>query len=225
MRIVDAGAGEVVGDAPDRRVEILSDHPRVHATWSRFGPHRRGAQLHVHHEHTDFFFVLSGELTVRLGPEGRPNVVRPGALVRVPPRVVHGFANEAAREVRYLNFHIPGKGFADFMRGLLTADDPEYDQFDPPADGGRPAREASVADPADPFRLETLETGSEISRGGLFALYLLDGELAASDGTAERVITPGAWVQPSEGSQAPSVRVRAEAKALALRLREDAGAL
>jgi len=30
------GGGEIVGDAPDRRVVILSDHPALHVTWSRF---------------------------------------------------------------------------------------------------------------------------------------------------------------------------------------------
>ena len=45
----------MIGDAPDRRVEILSDHDALHATWSRFGPHRDGADLHIHRRHTDLF--------------------------------------------------------------------------------------------------------------------------------------------------------------------------
>src|SRR4051794_35177793 len=93
VTVIPPGAGEVIGDAPDRRVEILSDHPSLHATWSRFGPGRDGADLHVHHRHTDLFYVLVGELTMRLGPQGEEARVPAGSLVRVPPGVVHGFRN------------------------------------------------------------------------------------------------------------------------------------
>jgi uncharacterized cupin superfamily protein len=67
--LVPAGGGEIVGDTPDRRVEILSDVDSIAATWTRFGPGREGADLHVHREHSDLFYVLAGELTLRLGVE------------------------------------------------------------------------------------------------------------------------------------------------------------
>ena len=35
--LVPPGGGEVVGDAPDRRVEILRDDETLQATWSRCG--------------------------------------------------------------------------------------------------------------------------------------------------------------------------------------------
>src|SRR5437773_2292003 len=53
--LVPPGGGEIVGDSPERRVEIISDHETLHATWSRFGPHRDGADLHIHRAHTDLF--------------------------------------------------------------------------------------------------------------------------------------------------------------------------
>ena len=118
MKVVPAREGELVGDAPDRRVEILSDVDPLHATWSRFGPRRAGAGLHIHYRHSDLFYVLEGELTVKLGPEGDETVAPAGTLVRIPPLVVHGFRNGSDAEVRYLNFHAPGMGFADYMRGL-----------------------------------------------------------------------------------------------------------
>jgi len=31
--LVEPGGGEVIGDSPARRVEILSDHEALHATW------------------------------------------------------------------------------------------------------------------------------------------------------------------------------------------------
>src|SRR3954468_24258430 len=97
--VIPPGAGEVIGDSPERRVEVLSDHEALHATWSRFGPGRDGADLHVHRRHSDYFCVLAGELTVRLGPEGAPVAVGAGSLVRVPPLVVHGFRNAADAEL------------------------------------------------------------------------------------------------------------------------------
>jgi hypothetical protein len=36
--IIAGGTGEIIGDAPERRVEILSDHDAAHVTWSRYGP-------------------------------------------------------------------------------------------------------------------------------------------------------------------------------------------
>src|SRR3954447_18991497 len=84
MRIVPPGQGEVVGDSPTRRVEILCDHDAVHATVSRFAAGQDGADLHVHRRHHDLFFVLEGELTLRLQDS---DDVRAGAgtLVCVPP--------------------------------------------------------------------------------------------------------------------------------------------
>ena len=134
----------MIGDAPDRRVEILSDDETLNATWSRFGPHTVGADLHVHHHHTDLFYVLEGELTVRLGIEDEPVVVPAGTLARVPPLVVHGFRNDSDAEVRYLNFHAPGQRFADYLRALRDGRSFSYDQHDPPEDGGRPTSEAVV---------------------------------------------------------------------------------
>ncbi len=143
---VGPGAGEIVGDSPDRRVEILADADPLHATWSRFGPGREGAGLHVHHHHTDLFYVLDGELTVRMGIEDRHVAVGAGNLVRVPPLVVHGFRNGGSADVRYLNFHAPGCGFAGFMRGLRDGTGVGFDQDEPPADGGRPVTDAVIGE-------------------------------------------------------------------------------
>ncbi len=65
--VIAPGEGEVIGDSPDRRVEILSAHDAPHATWSRFGPGRAGADLHVHRRHSDLFYVLEGELALIAG--------------------------------------------------------------------------------------------------------------------------------------------------------------
>ena len=208
--LIGPGAGEIIGDAPDRRVELLSDHDAVHATWSRFGPRRNGAGLHVHHRHSDLFFVLAGELTVKLGPEGDEHVAPAGTLARVPPLVVHGFRNGGDAELRYLNFHAPGEGFADYMRGLS-----DFDQAEPPDDGGRPATEATIGEElfaADGVRL--LADVEEIAVAELRrdpdesephvhdhveSLYVIEGELTLTAGDEELRAQAGSWLQVPPG--------------------------
>jgi mannose-6-phosphate isomerase-like protein (cupin superfamily) len=205
VTVIPPGEGEVVGDRPDRRVEILSDHPSLHATWSRFGPGRDGADLHVHHRHTDLFYVIAGELTMRLGPQGEEARVPAGSLVRVPPGVVHGFRNGSAAEVRYLNLHAPGVGFADYMRAIRDGRPLAYDQYDPPADGGRPHREVAIGEPVanvEAIRVAEARIDGEAPAappGAVRSLYVLDGELAGGDTAAG----PGAWVQLADGAEAP----------------------
>jgi mannose-6-phosphate isomerase-like protein (cupin superfamily) len=137
------GEGEVVGDSEERRVEILCDRDELHATWTRFGPYRDGASPHVHRRHSDLFYVLEGELTLLVGPDREERVLPAGTLALAPPLVVHGFRNGSDAELRYLNFHAPGCGFADYLRGMAA----DFDSEDPPADGGRPAAEAVVIPP------------------------------------------------------------------------------
>jgi quercetin dioxygenase-like cupin family protein len=220
--LLPAGGGEVIGDAPDRRVEILSDADALNATWSRFGPHREGADLHVHRHHTDLFYVLEGELTVRLGPAGEPKVVTPGTLVLVPPLVVHGFRNGTDAELRYLNLHAPGARFSDYLRAMRDGRDFEFDQHDPPEDGGRSPdlariggeevltdgpglRVALLADVAEIAvaevrRAEGAPSAELSSRtGALESLYVLEGELALTTGRRELQAGAGAWVQVPAG--------------------------
>jgi mannose-6-phosphate isomerase-like protein (cupin superfamily) len=205
--VVPPGGGEVVGDSPDRRVEILCDHDALHATWSRFGPGRDGADLHVHRLHTDLFYVLAGELTVRLGVEGDEVAVSAGKLVRVPPMVVHGFRNASDAELRYLNCHAPGVGFADYMRGLRDGRRVPFDQEPPPADGIRPATEAVIgaaeADTED-IAIADVSTdgvGAPPSFDGLHVefLYVLEGSLQLTAGDRKLPAQPGAWVQLPAG--------------------------
>jgi quercetin dioxygenase-like cupin family protein len=215
--LIPSGGGEIVGDSADRRVEILSDDDTLHSTWSRFGPHREGADLHVHRHHTDMFFVLDGELTVMLGTDGETAVVPAGTLARVPPLVVHGFRNGSDAEVRYLNFHAPGQRFADFLRALRDGRTFSYDQHPPPPDGGRPTTEAVIGG-GDPVGDEVTvlvdveaagiaETRSEpdgpsprhVHRRHIESFYVLDGELTFAAGDRELRAAPGTWVQVPPG--------------------------
>jgi quercetin dioxygenase-like cupin family protein len=205
--VIPPGGGEVVGDSPDRRVEILSDHAALHATWSRFGPGREGADLHVHRRHTDIFYVLEGELTVRLGPAGKAVVVPAGTLARVPPLVVHGFRNGSDAELRYLNFHAPGVGFADYLRAIRDGRTLAYDQEPPPADGGRPATEAVVGGGVDVEEIAIAERRGDpggppapvVHAGHVRWFYVLEGGLALTAGDRELRAPAGAWVQVPPG--------------------------
>jgi mannose-6-phosphate isomerase-like protein (cupin superfamily) len=76
-----------------------------------FGP----IDPHVHHDHIDSFYVLEGEVELRIGDE----TVRagPGAYFAAPPEVVHGFSIPGPATARFLNMHAPAAGFVDSLRG------------------------------------------------------------------------------------------------------------
>ena len=210
--LLTAGEGEIIGDTADRRVEILSDHEALNATWSRFGPHRDGADPHIHRRHTDLFYVLEGELTIGLGADRDETVVAAGTLVLAPPFVVHAFRNGSAEDVRYLNFHAPGEGFADYLRGRRDGREASFDQEEPPADGGRTVGDAVVSRGgpvlADIDEIGVAEVRGEpgsspapphLHRRHLQYLYVLAGELTVLAGGRELGASPGSWVQIPPG--------------------------
>ena len=141
-----------------------------------------------------------------------------GTLARVPPGVVHGFRNASDADMRYLNLHAPGQGFADYMRGLRDGRPIVYDQHDPPEDGGRPTREAVVGGPEplgeDATLLADIEViaiaelrhapgaapvAAHIRPAHVASYYVLDGELALTLDAGELRAPAGAWVQVPAG--------------------------
>jgi mannose-6-phosphate isomerase-like protein (cupin superfamily) len=213
-----AGGGDVVRDVPESRVEFLSDRDELHATWTRFDPHHDGASAHVHRQHNDLFYVLAGELTVLVGPDQVETPCRAGTIVLAPPLVVHGFRNAADEELRYLNFHAPGGGFAAYMRGQS----PGFDSEDPPADGGRLAGEAYVGTGevlvdrpglrvsllVDVDAIGVAEVATEPDglspprhehRRHTESFYVLAGELTYTIDGREVRATAGSWVQVPPG--------------------------
>jgi quercetin dioxygenase-like cupin family protein len=122
--------GETITDRPGRRSTLLVDADELTVTEFFYGPGERGAQLHVHDRHADGFLVVEGEFTYgyREGSLAAPA----GTLVLFPPGVVHGFDNDGPESARCFNFHMPASGFGDYLRGR----NPDFDQHDPPADGG-----------------------------------------------------------------------------------------
>ena len=124
-----------------------------------------------------------------------------GTLVRVPAGVVHGFRNASDADVRFLNFHAPGVGFADYMRDMRDGRPAAYDQFDPPEDGGRPISEAVVGEwPSE----ATIKIHEDRIAPGMppqshvdlrnVELYVLEGAIGVKAGGEERRAETGAWV-------------------------------
>jgi quercetin dioxygenase-like cupin family protein len=82
------------------------------------GPGFPGPPPHVHERLHDMFYVLDGELTVRLGESTDRHGA--GTFVCVPPGVVHTFSNDSDTPVRFLNFNTPA-GWEHYMRELGQA--------------------------------------------------------------------------------------------------------
>jgi quercetin dioxygenase-like cupin family protein len=144
--------GETISDRDARNIMILHSEGAVTVTWSRYSSGERGPELHLHREHTDAFYVLSGALRFALGPEGERIVRAPaGTLVSAPPGVAHSFMNDEADDVTWLNIHTPDAGFAAFLRGTRDGRPAPFDSFDVPAqtggDRGRFAGDATVVAP------------------------------------------------------------------------------
>ncbi len=220
--VIPPGGGELIRDTAVSRVEIVSGTESLDATWSRFAARRVGADLHVHRHHVDLFYVLEGELTVRLGVEDTSVAVPAGTLARVPPMVVHGFRNASDEEMTYLNFHAPGERFSDYLRALRDGRSFSYDQHDPPEDGGRPASEAVVGGEevvvdraglrvallADVEEIGISETWTEpglpsppphLHRRHVESFYVLSGALTFTAGNRELHASAGTWVQVPPG--------------------------
>ena len=125
-----AGSGETITDRPGRRATLLVDAEELTVTEFFYGSGERGAKPHVHHHHADGFLVVEGEFMFTFRDGSLP--VPAGTLVLFPPGVVHGFDNDSAGSARCFNLHMPASGFGDYLRGR----NPDFDQHDPPADGG-----------------------------------------------------------------------------------------
>lgn len=90
------------------------------------GPGYDGASRHVHLRHADCFYVLEGELELRLDGE----IVRagPGISVVVPPGVVHELTSVG--RARFLNVHAPDCGFVEYLRRVDAGENVDPQQYD-----------------------------------------------------------------------------------------------
>jgi quercetin dioxygenase-like cupin family protein len=143
--LLASGEGDTVVDRPDKTLRILAELDDVIVTWFRYAPGEKGPEAHVHHHHSDAFYVLEGEVEISLGPEPQTVCATPGTFAAAPPDVVHTFRNASDADAIFLNLHAPSSGFGDHIRGK----NPSFDQHDPPPDGGRPFADAVFTKPGD----------------------------------------------------------------------------
>ena len=102
--LLGPGEGEAVADSPAKTLRLLADFDELALTWFRYPAHLDGPERHIHETHVDAFYVLSGEVSFRLGPDPDHAIQgTPGTFVAAPAGVVHTFANESAEEVTFLN--------------------------------------------------------------------------------------------------------------------------
>ena len=142
---VAAGAGELLIDSPARRGRFVIARDGLTITHSRYAAGERVAGRHIHHDHTDAFYVLEGELIFEIGPEAQAITVSAGGFVAAPPGLAHGFRVAESGPARWLTIHAPDGGFAAFLRGLRDGTDVEWDIAPVPGDGGLPADRAVVS--------------------------------------------------------------------------------
>jgi quercetin dioxygenase-like cupin family protein len=182
--VLPPGEGVVISDRAERTVRIKAGLDAIAVTETRYEPGEPGPEPHIHRGHTDAFYVLEGALDLKLGPERKTIRIPSGSFVAAPPNLVHSFRNDGGGRARFLNFHAPSGGFADYLRAMRDGEDGSwFDQIEPPADGGRPLSDAAVLGPGE---------GERIAVGN--SSLVLKGTAASSDGTfflSETTLEPG----------------------------------
>jgi quercetin dioxygenase-like cupin family protein len=209
------GEGDTVVDRPEKTLRILAELDDVIVTWFRYAPGEKGPDAHVHHHHTDAFYVLDGEVEISLGPERQTVRATPGTFAAAPPDVVHTFRNASGSDAVFLNLHAPSSGFGEHIRGR----NPDFDQHDPPPDGGRPLADAVFTMPDDAETIRSAVsthrvlcdlpqlTAIDMTFQPVFegvdphthpdhadAFYVLEGEVEFRVGDEPRLARPGTFV-------------------------------
>jgi quercetin dioxygenase-like cupin family protein len=159
------------------RYTLLADRDELVLTEFRYAPNQDGPKRHIHRHHADAFYCLEGRLRITLDEEDL--ILGPGGFALVPPEVIHAFGNPADEPGRYLNFHAPGCGFGDYLRG----DNPDFDQdYDVPPGSGRPTTEAKVLNAGEGELLELGPSRATVKGSvddGIGSLAVLETTVAA----------------------------------------------
>ena len=135
----------MASNTEQREVAVLVARDDLSMTRASCAAGEQMTKPHLHHEHTDAFYVLEGELTFEIGREREAIRVSSGGFVAAPPGVAHSFRNAGDRPARWLTIHAHDGGFAAFLRGVRDGVEVDWDIAGVPADGGLPAGEAVVS--------------------------------------------------------------------------------
>jgi quercetin dioxygenase-like cupin family protein len=79
------------------------------------GPGMVGAGPHYHRERDEFWYVLEGELVLRLGEDQQ--TARAGTFAFIPRNTIHGFHNASSADATLLVMHHPA-GFERFLEEM-----------------------------------------------------------------------------------------------------------
>ena len=219
----------MISDSDERELRIKVGREELVVTESRYSEGESGPGTHIHKRHWDCFYVLGGELVFELAG-GEHVTAGAGGFAAVPPLLVHTFWNEGPEDARFLNIHAPGCGFDDHLRAMRDGDEAgseQFDTYDPPEDGGRPASDALLRGPGEgeelalgPSRLLFKATGddmdafslSESTVGAGFPgpvlhrherlvdnFYVVEGTLTLRLGEREAQAGPGTFASVSPG--------------------------
>jgi mannose-6-phosphate isomerase-like protein (cupin superfamily) len=139
-----ASSREQIIDSPARQGSFVIASEDLTVTHARYPAGEHVAGRHVHHEHTDAFYILEGEVIFEIGPEAETVTVSAGDFVAAPPGVAHSFRVADSGPASWLTIHAPDGGFAAFMRGLRDGIRVEWDIAPVPANGGLPVGEAVI---------------------------------------------------------------------------------
>jgi quercetin dioxygenase-like cupin family protein len=120
IEVVDPAAGDVIR-AGGMAVRMLEDgshtHHRLGVVEVTIQPHVDGPPQHLHREHDETFFVVTGVVTFTSG--GETVEARTGTLVTVPPGTPHTFANRGADPAVMLCTVTPDL-YIEYFRELAT---------------------------------------------------------------------------------------------------------
>lgn len=81
----------------------------------RVGPGTVGAGPHYHRGRDEFFYVLEGELVLRIGEESHTALA--GTFAFIPRETIHGFHNASSDSATLLVMHHPA-GFERYLEAM-----------------------------------------------------------------------------------------------------------
>lgn len=110
--LIEADDGRAFINPIGGRMVIKAARPGYSLHENILPPHSPGPRPHIHTIHEEVFYVLKGELTVRM--DTQKVVAAPGSFVIIPPGTVHQPSNAGDEPAHVLIFFTPA-GMAEFF--------------------------------------------------------------------------------------------------------------
>lgn len=131
-RLIGPGAGSIlINPVGGQMIRKAADQDTggAYSLFENWLPARSPGPLpHIHYRHDEAFYVLEGELTVRVGTQ--TFIAPAGSFVLVPHGVVHQPANRGTQPARFLLIFSPGgmdQFFADAAARRIPLQAPSSD--------------------------------------------------------------------------------------------------